>query len=80
MATDLFEPVGSGPDDVENRLLAAMLGAQELFAVYAGDRLGWYASLGVPRGLDVRASSPGGPGPTSGTRASGSSTRPWRGT
>jgi len=45
MATDLFEPVGPGPDDVENRLLASLLGAQELFAVYAGDRLGWYASL-----------------------------------
>lgn len=45
MTTDLFEPVGAGTDDVANRLLAATLGAQELFAVYLGDRLGWYASL-----------------------------------
>jgi 2-polyprenyl-3-methyl-5-hydroxy-6-metoxy-1,4-benzoquinol methylase len=44
-STDLFEPVGQGPDDVANRLLAATLGAQELLAVYAGDRLGWYESL-----------------------------------
>src|SRR6478735_9870576 len=44
-STDLFEPVGQGPDDVANRLLAATLGAQELLAVYAGDRLGWYGSL-----------------------------------
>ncbi|WP_028048084.1 bifunctional 2-polyprenyl-6-hydroxyphenol methylase/3-demethylubiquinol 3-O-methyltransferase UbiG [Cellulomonas sp. URHD0024] len=45
MTTDLFEPVGSSSDEVESRLLAALLGAQELFAVYAGDRLGWYTSL-----------------------------------
>ena len=45
MSTDLFEPVGRAADDVANRLLAATLGAQELFAVYAGDRLGWYACL-----------------------------------
>ncbi|WP_426595461.1 class I SAM-dependent methyltransferase [Cellulomonas sp. McL0617] len=45
MSTDLFEPVGQGPDEVANRLLAATLGAQELLAIYAGDQLGWYASL-----------------------------------
>ena len=80
MTTDLFEPVGSGPDDVANRLLAAQLGAHELFAVYAGDRLGWYASLADARCVDVRRSWPSGPGPTSATRASGSSTRPSRAT
>lgn len=45
MSSDLFEPVGHEPDDVANRMLAATLGAQEMLAVYAGDRLGWYASL-----------------------------------
>ncbi|RHA39939.1 class I SAM-dependent methyltransferase [Cellulomonas rhizosphaerae] len=45
MSSDLFEPVGHGPDAVADRLLAATLGAQELFAVYAGERLGWYAAL-----------------------------------
>ncbi|WP_028047841.1 bifunctional 2-polyprenyl-6-hydroxyphenol methylase/3-demethylubiquinol 3-O-methyltransferase UbiG [Cellulomonas sp. URHE0023] len=45
MSTDLFLPVGPSADDVADRLLAAQLGAHELFAVYAGDRLGWYAAL-----------------------------------
>jgi len=45
MSSDLFEPVGHGPDAVADRLLAATLGAQELFAVYVGERLGWYAEL-----------------------------------
>jgi 2-polyprenyl-3-methyl-5-hydroxy-6-metoxy-1,4-benzoquinol methylase len=45
MTTDMFEPVGSDAGAVADRLLAAQLGAHELFAVYAGDRLGWYASL-----------------------------------
>jgi len=44
-ASDLFEPAGPAADDVATRLLAATLGAQELLAVYAGDRLGWYSSL-----------------------------------
>ncbi|ROS23062.1 bifunctional 2-polyprenyl-6-hydroxyphenol methylase/3-demethylubiquinol 3-O-methyltransferase UbiG [Cellulomonas sp. PhB150] len=45
MSSDLFEPVGHGADAVADRLMAATLGAQELFAVYVGERLGWYAAL-----------------------------------
>ncbi|MEN0129547.1 MAG: methyltransferase domain-containing protein [Brevundimonas sp.] len=45
MSSDLYEPAGHGRDQVADRLLAATLGAQELFAVYLGERLGWYASL-----------------------------------
>lgn len=44
-SSDLFQPVGTATDDVATRLLAALLGAQELLAVYAGDRLGWYRAL-----------------------------------
>lgn len=44
-ATDLFEPVGPNAAEVADRLLAASLGAQEIAAVHAGDRLGWYRAL-----------------------------------
>lgn len=44
-SSDLFQPVGARADDVADRVLAALLGAQELLAVYAGDRLGWYRTL-----------------------------------
>jgi 2-polyprenyl-3-methyl-5-hydroxy-6-metoxy-1,4-benzoquinol methylase len=43
--TDLFEPVGPTTAEVADRLLAASLGAQEIAAVHAGDRLGWYRAL-----------------------------------
>ncbi|RMI07067.1 class I SAM-dependent methyltransferase [Cellulomonas triticagri] len=43
--TDLLLPVGPATEDVAARLLAASLGAQELAAVHAGDRLGWYRAL-----------------------------------
>lgn len=43
--TDLLEPVGPGTADVAARVLAASLGAQELAAVHAGERLGWYRAL-----------------------------------
>jgi 2-polyprenyl-3-methyl-5-hydroxy-6-metoxy-1,4-benzoquinol methylase len=43
--TDLFEPVGPSTAEVADRLLAASLGAQEIAAVHAGDRLGWYRAL-----------------------------------
>lgn len=43
--TDLFEPVGATTAEVADRLLAASLGAQEIAAVHAGDRLGWYRAL-----------------------------------
>lgn len=43
--TDLFEPVGPGTEEVAARVLAASLGAQELAAVHAGERLGWYRAL-----------------------------------
>lgn len=43
--SDLFEPVGPGTADVAARVLAASLGAQELAAVHAGERLGWYRAL-----------------------------------
>jgi len=42
---DLLEPVGPSPAEVADRVFAASLGAQELAAVHAGDRLGWYRSL-----------------------------------
>lgn len=43
--TDLFEAVGPSTAEVAERLLAASLGAQEIAAVHAGDRLGWYRAL-----------------------------------
>lgn len=43
--TDLFEPVGASTAEVAARVLAASLGAQELAAVHAGERLGWYRAL-----------------------------------
>ncbi|WP_454048969.1 class I SAM-dependent methyltransferase [Cellulomonas sp. Marseille-Q8402] len=43
--SDLLEPVGATTAEVADRLLAASLGAQELAAVHAGDRLGWYRAL-----------------------------------
>lgn len=43
--TDLLEPVGGTTAEVADRLLAASLGAQEIAAVHAGDRLGWYRAL-----------------------------------
>lgn len=43
--TDLFGPVGTSTDDVSARVVAALLGTQELFALYAGERLGWYRAL-----------------------------------
>lgn len=42
---DLLEPAGPGTADVADRVFAASLGAQELAAVHAGDRLGWYRAL-----------------------------------
>lgn len=43
--SDLFAPVGPTVDDVAARLLSTLLGTQELLAVYAGERLGWYRAL-----------------------------------
>ncbi|GIG37767.1 class I SAM-dependent methyltransferase [Cellulomonas pakistanensis] len=42
---DLLEPVGPSTAEVADRVFAASLGAQELAAVHAGDRLGWYRAL-----------------------------------
>lgn len=42
---DLLASLGAGTGDVADRVLAALLGSQELHALYAGDRLGWYRSL-----------------------------------
>lgn len=42
---DLLEPAGPGTAEVAGRVFAASLGAQELAAVHAGDRLGWYRAL-----------------------------------
>ncbi|MDM8086011.1 class I SAM-dependent methyltransferase [Cellulomonas cellasea] len=42
---DLLASLGAGAGDVADRVLAALLGSQELHALYAGDRLGWYRSL-----------------------------------
>ena len=42
---DLLEPVGPTTAEVADRVFAASLGAQELAAVHAGDRLGWYRAL-----------------------------------
>ncbi|MET0434508.1 MAG: methyltransferase domain-containing protein [Cellulomonas sp.] len=42
---DLLAPVGPSPAEVADRVFAASLGAQELAAVHAGDRLGWYRAL-----------------------------------
>ncbi|GCE75195.1 class I SAM-dependent methyltransferase [Cellulomonas biazotea] len=44
-SSDLFQPVGPTPDDVATRMVAMLLGAQEVLAVHAGDRLGWYRTL-----------------------------------
>ncbi|SDY10386.1 Methyltransferase domain-containing protein [Modestobacter sp. DSM 44400] len=38
-------PAGPGPADLPDRLLAALLGAQEVAAVALGARLGWYGCL-----------------------------------
>jgi SAM-dependent methyltransferase len=43
--TDLFQPVGGTTEEVADRIMAASLGAQELAAVHAGERLGWYRAL-----------------------------------
>jgi 2-polyprenyl-3-methyl-5-hydroxy-6-metoxy-1,4-benzoquinol methylase len=43
--TDLVEPVGPTTAEVADRVFAASLGAQEIAAVHAGDRLGWYRAL-----------------------------------
>ncbi|MFI2751848.1 methyltransferase domain-containing protein [Cellulomonas sp. P22] len=42
---DLLLSLGASTDDVAGRVMAALLGAQEMHALYAGDRLGWYRSL-----------------------------------
>jgi len=42
---DLLEPAGPSTAEVADRVFAASLGAQELAAVHAGDRLGWYRAL-----------------------------------
>jgi 2-polyprenyl-3-methyl-5-hydroxy-6-metoxy-1,4-benzoquinol methylase len=55
MSSDLYEPVGHGRDEVADRLLAATLGAQELFAVYMGERLGWYTDLAASGPSDAAA-------------------------
>ncbi|AEE45864.1 class I SAM-dependent methyltransferase [Cellulomonas fimi] len=44
-SSELFAPVGASADDVATRVLAAVLGSQEVLALYAGDRLGWYRAL-----------------------------------
>ncbi|VTR78932.1 class I SAM-dependent methyltransferase [Cellulomonas hominis] len=43
--SDLFQPVGGTTEEVAARVMAASLGAQELAAVHAGERLGWYRAL-----------------------------------
>ncbi|MFF1528831.1 class I SAM-dependent methyltransferase [Cellulomonas sp. NPDC058312] len=43
--SDLAQPVGGSTPEVAARVLAASLGAQEMAALHAGERLGWYRAL-----------------------------------
>lgn len=45
MTTMDAAPQGATTDEFAGRLLTAVLGAQEVQAVYLGDRLGWYRAL-----------------------------------
>ncbi|MEA2596471.1 MAG: hypothetical protein QOF01_2940 [Thermomicrobiales bacterium] len=45
MSIDVAMPTAASPDVLVSRLFASALGAMDLFAVYLGDRLGYYRAL-----------------------------------